>query len=195
LPVWHGFLADRINTVPNGVTLLRTVLAVVIAGLALVRVEPWLFAVAYAVYWAGDILDGWLARRLGQETRLGAVLDIISDRACTSILCIGLVATYPGLAIVVIPYFLCFMVLDTVLSLAFLCWPLLSPNYFGSVDLLVYRINWSPMAKGLNTAAVILLAMAGAIWASLALVCVLTGVKVWSTARVRHLLAGGRGEQ
>ena len=53
---------------------------------------------AYAVYWVGDILDGWSARRLDQETRLGAVLDIVSDRACTSVLCVGLVAHLPGRA-------------------------------------------------------------------------------------------------
>ena len=57
-----------------------------------------LLALAYAVYWVGDILDGWSARRLGQETRLGAVLDIVSDRACTSVLCVGLLAHLPGRA-------------------------------------------------------------------------------------------------
>lgn len=187
-PTPFAFLGDQIITVPNLVTLVRTMTAVVIAGIALSQAEPWLLAVAYAVYWAGDILDGWLARRLGQETRLGAVFDIISDRACTSILCVGLVANYPGLAIVVVPFFLSFMVLDTVLSLSFLCWPLLSPNYFGRVDRAVYQLNWSPLAKCLNTAGVILLALAGAVWASLVLVALLVGVKIWSVARVQRLL-------
>ena len=43
--------------------------------------DPRLLVAAYAVYWVGDIADGWAARRLGQETRAGAVLDIVSDRA------------------------------------------------------------------------------------------------------------------
>lgn len=194
-PVPFAFLGDRITTMPNVVTLVRTIAAIVIAGIALIEAEPWLLAVAYAVYWVGDFLDGWLARRLGQETRLGAVFDIISDRACTSILCIGLVANYPGFAIVVVPFFISFMVLDTVLSLAFLCWPLLSPNYFGRVDQAVYQLNWSPLAKSLNTAGVIVLAVAGAVWASLALVSLLVGVKIWSIARVHRLLrAGTKGE-
>ena len=53
------------------------------------RATPRCSALAYAVYWVGDIADGWAARRLGQETRAGAVLDIVSDRACTAVLCVG----------------------------------------------------------------------------------------------------------
>lgn len=184
-------LGDHLSTVPNGVTLVRTVAAVVVGGLAIVWSEPWLLALAYAVYWVGDMLDGLLARRLGQETRLGAVLDIVSDRACTSLLCVGVIGFWPSLTIVVIPFFLSFMVLDTILSLAFLGWPILSPNYFGDVDRQVYRLNWSPPAKALNTAGVILLAVAGQTAAALTVVVVVAGIKIWSLARVQHLLRSG----
>lgn len=187
-PVPFAFFHDRMTTVPNAVTAVRTAGAIVIAGVALAWSAPWLLTIAYAVYWLGDMLDGLLARRLGQETRMGAVFDIISDRACTSILCVGVVTAYPDVTIVVIPFFLSFMVLDTVLSLAFLCWPLLSPNYFWRVDRATYRLNWSPPAKAVNTAGVILLAVAGLTWASLLLVCLIAGVKVWSALRIRHLL-------
>ena len=179
---------DPIVNTPNVVTLVRTVLSVAIAGVAISETESWLLVVAYAVYWLGDILDGWLARRLGQETRLGAVFDIISDRACTSILCVGVMVSYPGFAIVIVLFFVSFMVLDTVLSLAFLCWPVLSPNYFGRVDQAVYRLNWSPLAKSLNTGGVMTLLLVGPVWAALGLVIVLLGVKIWSIARVQSLL-------
>ena len=56
---------------------------------------------------------------------------------------------------VVAVFLLSFMVLDTMLSLAFLCWPVLSPNYFHLVDRTVWRLNWSPLAKAANTAGVV----------------------------------------
>jgi len=183
-----AFLGDSLHTIPNMVTVARTLASVVIAAVALAEGDSALLAVSYSVYWTGDMLDGWLARRLHMETRLGAVLDIISDRACMSILCVGLVSQYPGFGIVLIPFFLSFMVVDAVLSLAFLCWPLLSPNYFGVVDRSVYRLNWSPVAKSLNTAGVILLAVAGALWASLGLVILLGAIKIWSAMKVQRLI-------
>ena len=45
-------------------------------------------------------------------------------------------------------FLLSFMVLDTMLSLAFLCWPVLSPNYFHLVDRRVWVFNWSPAGQG-----------------------------------------------
>ena len=114
-----------------------------------------LLAVAYGVFWVGDIADGWSARRLGQETRAGAVFDIVCDRACTGVLCVGLVASVPAALPVVVVFVLSFMVLDSMLSLAFLCWPVLSPNYFHVVDRRVWQLNWSPLAKAANTAGVV----------------------------------------
>jgi phosphatidylglycerophosphate synthase len=180
-----------VRTIPNAVTLGRTLAAVAVAGVGIATDHPWLLAVAYAIYWIGDMLDGLTARLLDQETRLGAVLDIISDRACTGILCVGLIAWRPALATVAVPFFCSFMVLDTMLSLAFLCWPLLSPNHFARVSVSVYRLNWSPPAKAVNTAGVVLLALTGLWWAALLLTLALVWVKVWSVRRVLQLLASG----
>ena len=69
-----------LGTVPNIITVVRTVAAVVIGGAGVAASSLVLLAVAYAVYWVGDIADGWCARRLGQETRIGAVLDIVLFR-------------------------------------------------------------------------------------------------------------------
>jgi CDP-diacylglycerol--glycerol-3-phosphate 3-phosphatidyltransferase len=177
-----------VRTVPNLVTVVRTVVAVVLGAVAVSTADLQLLAVAYAVYWVGDILDGWSARRLGQETRLGAVLDIISDRACTSVLCMGLVAHVSGVVPLAVVFLLSFMVLDTMLSLAFLCWPVISPNEFHRVDQRVWRWNWSPLAKAANTAGVVGAILLGAYTAGLAIALGVVAVKVWSAVRVVALL-------
>lgn len=179
-----------LRTWPDLVTLVRTVLAVATGAVGVARGDLGLIAVAYAVYWVGDMADGWLARRIGQETRAGAVLDIVCDRACTSLLCVGLLAQLPPVLPVAVVFLLSFMALDTMLSLAFLCWPILGPNYFGQVDRLVYSLNWSPPAKALNTAAVVLLVVAGRYDAALAVACAVVLLKVWSAVRVGRTLGG-----
>ncbi|MEU7572062.1 hypothetical protein [Micromonospora sp. NPDC049240] len=50
-----------------------------------------------------------------------------------------------------------FDVLDCVLGLRFLHWPILSINYFYLVHRGGYRWNWSPMATAVNTAGPVLL--------------------------------------
>ena len=97
-------------------------------------------------------------------------------------------AALPGVTPVAIVFLLSFMVLDTMLSLAFLCWPVMSPNHFHRVDLLVWRLNWSPLAKASNTAGVVGAVAIG--WHGVALVVALAivALKVWSSVRVVRLL-------
>jgi len=177
------------RTVPNAVTLVRTVLAVLIGAIAVANGDLILLAVAYGVFWVGDIADGWSARRLGQETRAGAVFDIVCDRACTGILCVGLVASVPSALPVVVVFVLSFMVLDSMLSMAFLCWPVLSPNYFHIVDRRVWQLNWSPLAKAANTAGVVGALALELFSVALAVAVVVLGIKLWSARRVIRLLA------
>jgi CDP-diacylglycerol--glycerol-3-phosphate 3-phosphatidyltransferase len=67
-------------TVANQVTATRALVGVSAGGLMLhertVGVAVWLFALAMSLDW----VDGWLARRLGQESSLGALLDPIVDK-------------------------------------------------------------------------------------------------------------------
>lgn len=177
-----------LRTWANLATLLRTTVAVTLGGYAIAGHDLRVSAIAYAVYWLGDILDGWLARRLDQETRLGAVFDIVSDRACTALLCAGLLAHLPGAWVLAVAFLLSFAVLDTMLSLAFLCWPILGPNDFHVVDPTVWRLNWSPLAKAANTAGVVVALALG--WYAVGLVVVLAvgAVKVWSAHRVLGML-------
>jgi phosphatidylglycerophosphate synthase len=178
----------RVDTLPNRVTRVRTVLAVAIGAYGVAAGEPAALLTAYAVYWVGDLADGWLARRLGQETRIGAVLDIVCDRACTVLLAVGLIAHTPAVAPAAVVFLLSFAVLDTMLSLAFLCWPIDTPNHFWRVDQRVYDLNWSPLGKAVNTAGVVGAVALGAHTVALLVALAVVGVKVWSTVRVVRLL-------
>ena len=80
---------DRIWTVPNVISFVR---------LALVPVFFWLLvsgqdAIALAVLvaaTASDFIDGYIARRFNQVTRLGALLDPASDRLFITACVVGL---------------------------------------------------------------------------------------------------------
>ena len=78
-----------------------------------------------------------------------------------------------------------FCVVDTMLSLTFLYFPINSPNDFHQVDRTLHRWNWSPAAKALNTSVVVLLSVAGMPLAATGCALVVLGVKVWS---VRYLV-------
>ena len=74
-------LTLRFN-VPNAVTTLRVALAIAAVWLLVVKgTEGAILAgVLLIVAWATDGLDGFLARRLGQETVEGALFDLTADR-------------------------------------------------------------------------------------------------------------------
>jgi CDP-diacylglycerol--glycerol-3-phosphate 3-phosphatidyltransferase len=159
LDVWSDPAKERLGTSANVVTLVRTVASVVLAGFAIDRSSLTLLVVELAVYWAGDSLDGIVARIRGCETRMGAVLDILSDRFCAAAFYFGLAWLQPENVLPVLVYLAEFMVIDCFLSLAFLAWPVRSPNYFYVVDRTIWLWNWSKPAKAANSAifAVILL--------------------------------------
>ena len=181
-------VADGIGpilTVPNAITVVRTVVSL---GLALVALQsddrlPWVIA-AYLVYYLGDSADGLAARLLGQETRAGAVHDILSDRLCTAVCAANLILLQPDLAVPVGIFLLNFMVLDCLLSLSFLLWPIVSPNYFAVVDELVYKLNWSHPAKALNNIGIIVAVVVGNLPLALVIVVAQVAVKAWSAHRV-----------
>ena len=186
--VWADPADERFTTVANGVTAVRTVAAVVLAGVAASeRSLGWLLA-SLVVYWLGDMLDGYVARRLGCETRTGAALDILCDRLCAAAFYLGVMWLEPSYAPAVLVYLGQFMVLDCFLSLAFLAWPLRSPNYFYVVDRPLWLWNWSKPGKAANSSlfAVLLLAT-GWVWLGVAIALVLTALKVTSLVRLGRL--------
>jgi CDP-diacylglycerol--glycerol-3-phosphate 3-phosphatidyltransferase len=151
LDVWADPAAERLGTSATVITGVRTVASVVLAGFAAHDESLRLLVVALVVYWVGDSLDGFVARIRGCETRIGAVLDILSDRFCAACFYIGLMWLHHEYAVPVLIYLAEFMVVDCFLSLAFLAWPVRSPNYFYVVDRPLWLWNWSKPGKAVNS--------------------------------------------
>ncbi|MCH1866270.1 CDP-alcohol phosphatidyltransferase family protein [Nocardioides sp. CFH 31398] len=185
-----GVLAhnERLLTVPTVVTLARTVGAVALSAVAAQQSSLVLLVAGLVVYWIGDVLDGAVARALGQESRVGALLDIFSDRLCAASFYIGLAWLQPDLAPAVFVYLAQFMVIDCLLSIAFVAWPIRSPNYFYVVDRRLWLWNWSPPGKAVNSAIVaVLLLVTGSMWVGLALALALVVLKTASLVRLLRL--------
>lgn len=70
-----------IRSIPNALTVARGLAGPAIVVLVVAFDAP---TAAFAVFLAAigtDLLDGWLARRLGAESRLGRALDPLADKA------------------------------------------------------------------------------------------------------------------
>lgn len=72
-------VSGRILTVPNVISFLRLGLVPVFAGLIVQGEDAWALGVL-ALSGASDWLDGFIARRFDQVSRLGRVLDPAADR-------------------------------------------------------------------------------------------------------------------
>ena len=181
---------EPIKTWANLVTIIRTVAALGLGLAGVVQNSLPLLVIGYLVYWIGDSADGNVARLLKQETRQGAVFDIVCDRACTCVLAVGYIAHDSGVAVPLAVYLLQFMVVDMMLTLTFLFWPLVSPNYFYRADRPVFLLNWSKTAKTLNTTVVVTLVAVGWIIPATVFAAVVLAIKIWSLQRVAAILGG-----
>jgi CDP-diacylglycerol---glycerol-3-phosphate 3-phosphatidyltransferase len=179
---------ETLYNAANAVTLVRTVAAVVVALVAAERGSLTLLLVSLAIYWVGDIADGTVARMTDHETRIGAVLDILSDRFSAAAFYVGLAWLEPGLWPAVGIYLAEFMVVDAFISLAFLAWPLVSPNYFYLVDRRLWLWNWSKPGKAVNSAAfAVLLVVTEHVWVGVLVASALLALKVASLVRLARL--------
>ena len=84
-------VSDRVLTVPNVISLVRLLMVPVFAVLIAQGHDGWAIVVL-AVSGASDWLDGVLARRLHQVSRLGQVLDPAADRLFIFVTLLGLAA-------------------------------------------------------------------------------------------------------
>jgi CDP-diacylglycerol---glycerol-3-phosphate 3-phosphatidyltransferase len=170
--------AERLWTSATVITFVRTIAAVVLSAWGAHESSKTLLVVALVVYWGGDMLDGFVARIRDCETRIGAVLDIFSDRLCAASFYVGLAWLEPNLAPAVFVYLAEFMVIDNFLSIAFLAWPIRSPNYFYEVDRRIWLWNWSKPGKATNSALfAVLLLVTGWMWLGLAIATCLLVLK------------------
>lgn len=177
------------STIPNAVTLARTIASLILATWAVSTGSPGILVAALLTYWVGDIADGFLARRFEQETRAGALFDVLSDRACSVAFWLPWAVWHPDVVIPVFLYLFEFVLVDGLLSTLWLAWPLTSCNYVERVDHWVWRLNWWPPAKSVNTAALVIFAV---IWnlpvVATLLVALVLVVKSWSLVRLHAML-------
>lgn len=83
-------VTTRVLTVPNAISFARLLLVPVFGVLIASGRDGWA-VVVLAVSGASDWLDGVLARRLGQVSRLGQLLDPAADRLFIAVTLVGLV--------------------------------------------------------------------------------------------------------
>ena len=188
----HGCLHapyENVVTLASAITLARTAGCLIAVTVAIATGQPALLFVGLAVHVVGDVADGIVARRRHEETRAGAVLDILCDRLCVAVYYLSYAQLHHDLLDPIALFLFQFMVLDAHLSLAFLNWPLRSLNYFGLVDGALFRWNWSRTGKTLNGGALVvaMLTTHSAVLCT-AIVAALTAVKVLSLVRLH-----GRG--
>jgi CDP-diacylglycerol--glycerol-3-phosphate 3-phosphatidyltransferase len=184
----YGVGEERLLTGATVITAVRTVASVVLAAWAAYEQDLTLLVVALVVYWVGDMLDGLYARVRDRETRIGAVLDIFCDRLNAAAFYIGLAWLEPELSPAIFVYLTEFMVVDCFLSIAFLAWPVRSPNYFFVVDRPLWLWNWSKPAKAINSALfAVLLLVTGWMWLGLAIATALLVVKCASLVRLARI--------
>ena len=187
----HGCLpepTENIVTLANAITLARTAGCLAAVTLSISTGHPELLFAGLAIHCVGDMADGIVARRRDEETRAGAVLDIVSDRLCIAVYYLSYGHLEHDMLLPIALFLFQFMVLDAHLSLAFLNWPLRSLNYFYLVDRALYAWNWSTPGKALNSGALVLLMLTThSVGACTALVLVIIGVKVASLARLHHM--------
>ena len=72
-------MASSILTIPNLLTFLRMALIPVFASLLYYGFTGWALIV-FVIAGVSDGIDGFIARRLKQETELGTILDPIADK-------------------------------------------------------------------------------------------------------------------
>ncbi|HUS26961.1 MAG TPA: CDP-alcohol phosphatidyltransferase family protein [Kofleriaceae bacterium] len=187
-------MTERWTTWANAVTLFRLVACVAIFGYARACADETANLVGLVAYWILDVADGALARWLDQETRIGAQLDILVDRVLVAFFYFNYATFYPQLLVPVCLFLVQFMFIDHFLSNQFMRWRLKSPNYFYEIDREIWRWNWSPFAKAVNTAAVTGVLVVSKSATAGTIVCgAMLVLKTWSTYRVTRLPAPEEG--
>ena len=171
-------MTERLFTGATVITFVRTIATLVLSLWGAYEQSLTLLVIGLVTYWVGDTLDGEWARRRDCETRIGAVVDMMCDRLSCGAFYVGLAWLQPEMALPVGVYLFEFMVIDMFLSLAFLAWPIRSPNYFYVVDRRIYLWNWSRLGKAANSGLfAILLLVTGWWWLGLIIAIALLVLK------------------
>lgn len=187
-PIHADPTMERLLTSATVITFVRTIASLALALAAVRHESKTLLIAALVVYWVGDTLDGEVARWRNCETRTGAVIDMLCDRMNCAGFYFGLAWLQPIMAIPVSVYLFEFMVIDLFLSLAFLAWPIRSPNYFYAVDRRIWVWNWSRPGKAANSGLfAVLLLVTGWWWLGLVIALGLLALKLVSLSWLLNL--------
>jgi CDP-diacylglycerol--glycerol-3-phosphate 3-phosphatidyltransferase len=179
---------ETVLTWPTTITFVRTVATLVLGLLGAHHQSLTLLLWALGVYWVGDMADGAVARLMDRETRTGATLDIMCDRISAGVFYVGFAWYDPTMIVPVGIYLAEFMVIDMFLSLAFLAWPVSSPNYFYLVDRRIWLWNWSKPGKALNSALfAVLMVWTRDPWLAGLIACALLVLKIMSMVWLSRL--------
>lgn len=172
----------------NLVTFARTLIGLAIFTVAAIHDSPTWNFIGLGVYWILDIADGNLARLLKEETRLGAQMDILSDRLLGAFFYFNYIQWHPEITPAVALFMLQFMFFDHYLSNQFMRWPIMGPNYFHLVDRKIWVLNWCTPAKFANgNLMTLLLVFTDWVWIASGVSIVLSLIKLYSIARLLQL--------
>jgi CDP-diacylglycerol---glycerol-3-phosphate 3-phosphatidyltransferase len=80
VPERTGIFTRKALNLPNTITMIRFVLALVLFGLIYLDGYWWTATILFVVAASTDFLDGYLARKYGQVTILGRILDPFVDK-------------------------------------------------------------------------------------------------------------------
>jgi len=93
-------------TLPNALTVVRLLAAIILPLGYVVLAHPYSDALAFVLFTSAaltDFLDGWLARRWEQTTALGRLLDPIADKAMVAVALLVVCGLYGASWVVLIP--------------------------------------------------------------------------------------------
>jgi len=140
----------------NILTIIRIIICLSLYAAAILYKNPLYNYIGFFTHWILDYIDGFIARHFKQETVLGAEWDIIADRLEIIIFYIIFLHFKPELILPSMLYLIDYAFIDFYLSYQFVKFNIISPNYFDQVDGIVYKLNFSPLAKFSNSSVVTL---------------------------------------
>src|SRR5436190_18765797 len=152
-------LALSLTTTANQLTILRIVFVRLFIILLVYNELGWALAI-FVLAGLTDVLDGIIARRFGQKTSIGAVLDPLADKLLmtASILLLslpqmGFATTIPRWLMIVIIFRDVFILLVSLIVVLMVGWRVFTPSPYGKAStvmqvlsvLAVVYVNWKHM--------------------------------------------------
>jgi len=88
----HPIAYDQIRSLPNALSAARMLMAAIAGFLFILHGPAFVPVILCTAAALLDLLDGWIARRWGQVTRLGEHLDPLADKILISVIFLALAA-------------------------------------------------------------------------------------------------------